>query len=447
MRPIPPDRYTATLKEANQTKKKPAKIIELLFENKMSTRDMPSSSGAYELHGIFRGVKQIHQEKKSFYNFVHLLAKKNIDILSNGSVIKSLFVIHSYKDWWVRPIESWKKDTYNLERQIKSIARYLFCDYPIPKFLDNIWFARDLQMVSVELFMHLGKGGSPRTFEGLRVPLTKKESHYFLNAPENYDLDDAVIWAKTRALGGDERMVGAFMESRIFNSLKLLMRRRGTFNKNSDEYNKWQFWETIIRFFIEQQMLDGNLVAPLCDYINHVKYESRQTPQPGGGWKYLPPQNPDFKINGRTITALVRGMEVYHRELGTKQRHGTPKAWSGFEIEDFKVSYGKDAAKKTYSFTQLLTASSLRIEGSAHGHCVAGYANSCNNGRTSIWSMCVSDFTNLHKHLLTIEVSTDYRIVQCRGKANRLATAKEWRIVEEFARQRRLGFSRWVGRD
>ena len=71
MRPIPPDKYTETLKESNQVKKKPAKIIELIFENKMSTRDMPSSSGAYELHGIFRS-KQVHQEKKSFYNFVHL---------------------------------------------------------------------------------------------------------------------------------------------------------------------------------------------------------------------------------------------------------------------------------------------------------------------------------------------------------------------------------------
>ena len=443
MRPIPDDNYTVTLKTANQHKKKPTKIIEMIFEHKMLTRDMPSSSGAYELNGIFKS-KDCQATKRSFYNFVYSIAKKNVEILDNGAVIKSLFVIHNYKDWWVNPIETWKKTGYNFERQIKSIARHLFCNYPIPKFMDNIWFTRNVSFINVELFIHLGLGHSPRTFEGLRIPLSKRESHYFLNTPENYDLEEAVLWAKTKALNGDERLVQAFMETQIFRSIRAEMNRRPNTNLATSE--SWDFWHTIMRFFCEQQMIDGNLIAPICDYVSHVKFSHRQVPQPGGGWRNLPPENPDFRINGRTVLALTRGMEVWHKQIGTKERNGTPRNWNGFDIKDYRVTYGKDANQKTYTFTQLLTASALRTEGAAHGHCVAGYSNSCNNGRTSIWSMCVADFTSLHKHLLTIEVSPDFRIVQCRGKANRLASSAEWRIVEQFAKDRQLVFSRWLAR-
>ena len=61
--------------------------------------------------------------------------------------------------------------------------------------------------------------------------------------------------------------------------------------------------------------------------------------------------------------------------------------------------------------------------------------------------MCVDDPLNLHKNLLTIEVSPGDKIVQCRGKNNRLATIGEWRIVNNFAAARGLAFSRWVSHD
>lgn len=430
MRPIEDDKYTETLRSANFYKKKPVKIIDMIYERQLPMRDLPSSGGAYELNGICVGKNIV--DKKSFFDFIKYLANKNVDVLEDGNVIKALFTIHAFKGEWIRNIVNWKKGSYNLEKQVTSIARHLFCKYPIPKFMDSVWFnAKD---IDIKLYIHMGKGGSPRTFDKFNISLTKKESHYFLNAPDNYNVEEAILWAKALAIGGDERLIRSFMESNIFTALRQSL---------NDQRKNWEFWYTVMRFFVEQQMIDTNLIAPICDYINHVKNDHRQIPRPGGGWQYLPPENPDFKIKGRTIASLVRGMEQWHKESGSKSRSGIPQKWEGFAIEDYKVSYGKDEKKRTYSFTQLKNAASLRSEGRAHGHCVAGYANSCNNGRTSIWSMCVDD-NFIHKNLLTIEVSPDHKIVQCRGKNNRLATESEWRIVENFAQKRNLGFSRWV---
>jgi hypothetical protein len=425
------DKFDIVLNQSKVYKKKPSKLVEMIFNDGVSVRDFPSSSGAYELNGIFRGKGRFG--KYEFYKFVQSLVKKNVDVLSDGAIVRALFILHSYKKSWIRDISTWKKNTYNTDRQIKSIARHLFCKYPIPKFLEEVWLSGGKAYEwEFDLYIFMGMGGSPRKFDKLPVPISKRESHYFQNAPDNYSTVEALLYGKVKALGGNEHMVRAIMESRIYRA----------FNGMGTSDN-WPFWETILRFFCEQQMMDVRQIPPICDYISHVKFDRRQVPQPGGGWRTLPPENPNFKINGRTVAALVRGMEAWHKETHGK-RNNAPKNWEGFNIPDYKVSFGKEEKRRTYTFTQLITAASLRSEGRAHGHCVAGYVNSCNSGRTSIWSMCVEDAFNFNKNLLTIEVSRDKKIVQCRGKANRLANRQEWLIVERFARERDLDIARYV---
>ena len=116
----------------------------------------------------------------------------------------------------------------------------------------------------------------------------------------------------------------------------------------------------------------------------------------------------------------------------------------GLNIEDYQISFGKEQNKRTYYFTQLISSASIKMEGRVQRHCVAGYINSCANGKTSIWSMSITDYIGINKNLLTIEISPDKRIVQCRGKLNRLANKQEWSIIERFAYERNLTIPRWV---
>jgi len=435
------DKYQATLKEANFYRKKPTKIIEMIYNGQAPVRNFPSSSGAYELDGIFRNKKLIYSEQSGFYQFITLLAKKNVDVLSDSNAIKALFIFYGFKKDWVRDIDTWKKSSYNLERQIKSIGRHLFCNFSVPKFMDNIWLNNPSNW-QIKLFLHLGKGWNSRKFEELPVPISRKEAIYFSKAPENFNPTEAILWAKIFGYGGEERLVRPIMESRIFRCMNARYD-----NFNASQAKDWEFWETILKFFVEQPLIDIAVISPICDYIQHVKYEHRNLPRPGGGWIYAKPENPDFKINGRTLQALVRGMEKWHKELGGSHKEINLKSWQGFDIPDYEISFGKDENRKTYTFTQLLSAAALKAEGRIHGHCVAGYAGTCANGRTSIWSMTVSDYAGNFKNLLTIEISPSHQIVQCRGKGNRLASKHEWQIVERFAFDNKFEIARYVGHE
>jgi hypothetical protein len=439
------DKYQATLKEANFYRKKPTKIIEMIYNGGAPVRNFPSSSGAYELDGIFKNNSFVFAEKRGFYDFVSSLAKKNVDVLGDSNAVRALFIFYGYKKEWLRDIDSWKKGSYNLERQIKSIARHLFCKFPVPKFMDNIWFSV-VSTWQIKLFIHMGKGWNAKKFEELPVPLSRKEAIHFAEAPENFTPIEAILWAKVFGYGGDERLVRPMMESRIFRIMNARYDNNHALASTAYK-NDWEFWETILKFFIEQPLVDVTTISPVCDYIQHIKYEHRNLPRPGGGWIYEKPENPDFKINGRTLPALVRGMEKWHKELGSSKREVNIKSWEGFDIPDYEVSFGKDENKRTYTFTQLLSAANLKAEGRIHGHCVAGYVGTCANGRTSIWSMTLSDYAGNFKNLLTVEVSPSHQIVQCRGKANRLATKQEWLIVERFAFDNKLEISRWVGHE
>jgi hypothetical protein len=429
------DKYEKTLRSSTFYKKNPPKLIELIFKGEIPTRDFPSSSGAFELDGIFRSENLSKNQKSEFFNFIFFLSKKNVNILENIEIIRTLLIFYNNKDNWVRDYNSWKKSSYNLDKQIKSLARHLFCLYSIPKFMDNIWFNKNIPSWYIELFIFLGKGFSPRKFEKLTVPITRKETHYFLSAPENYNPIEAILWAKIHGFGGDERLVNPIMESKIYRCL---------LGDVKDKEKSWNFWETILKFFIEQPLIDTHIISPICDYISHVKYEYRQIPNPGGGFKFLAPENSDFKINGRTIEALVKGMEKWHKQIGGKKGDVNLKNWKGLNIEDYQISFGKEQNKRTYYFTQLISSASIKMEGRVQRHCVAGYINSCANGKTSIWSMSITDYIGINKNLLTIEISPDKRIVQCRGKLNRLANKQEWSIIERFAYERNLTIPRWV---
>ena len=71
-------------------------------------------------------------------------------------------------------------------------------------------------------------------------------------------------------------------------------------------------------------------------------------------------------------------------------------------------------------------------------HCVAGYKLACMQGYISIWSL-TSEFPIGHVNRgVTMEVTKDGRIVQCRGFANRLPYANEVAMAKRWAREHGL---------
>lgn len=320
------------------------------------------------------------------------------------------------------------RKSYNTDKQIKSIANHLFCVYDVPNFMYKSWYKenRTFHLNWVSWFIHIGQGGNIRTAEGLPVTLTKKMAHHFLLAPDEYTPAEALRWGQVHGFGGDEKLVRGIVESKI--------------GKNFDNDN---FWQTIIHFFVRNPMLDTAQISPLIDYISHLKFEGDRV-YGDGGLRNIPPPQPNFEIKGRTVDALIRGMENWHKEVGKGERKGAPQKWDGYDIPDFTLKVGKDKNLRTFRIQQLLTAKELRKEGVTHGHCVGSYSRSCVTGRSSIWSMNVQDYLGLEKPLLTIELNRDRYINQVRGKANRRPTAYELNIINKWALDENLTISRWV---
>ena len=71
-------------------------------------------------------------------------------------------------------------------------------------------------------------------------------------------------------------------------------------------------------------------------------------------------------------------------------------------------------------------------------HCVVSYHRQCTRGDTSIWSLTCECPPGNHNRGLTIEVTSDGLIVQCRGFANREPYANEMEIVQLWAREHGL---------
>ncbi len=340
----------------------------------------------------------------------------------NTFVAGLLGLARSHSHWLRRP-ESWTPRSRNVRRQFSSLARHLLAKHPVPLFMDSVWFlgAADDAARRQHWYRRLAIGESPRRLD-LPIPLTKRMAHHFLQAPTQYSVEAALRRGQVLGLGGDERLVQAILDSRL----------AANFDAN-------EFWETVIRWFAQQPMLDPAQVGPLIDYIHRRRSEPRAVGDGGDPG----PADAEFTMKGRTPGALIRQMRQWHARLRSEPEKPQVE-WpaSGFDSLDW--TEGVLAAKtfRRWTITELLSQKELHQEGQVMRHCVASYANSCVLGGSSIWTMGVQRNLGRRKRVLTIELaSTSGRICQVRGKANRAPSQKELDVIRRWASQEQLTFA------
>ena len=107
-------------------------------------------------------------------------------------------------------------------------------------------------------------------------------------------------------------------------------------------------------------------------------------------------------------------------------------------MEPESVHLGSDVYRAIWHFRQIRTGNELFAEGMRMHHCVATYKPQCMSGDISIWSMtCEFPRGSMHKGV-TMEVTKEGRIVQCRGFANRLPQGNEVATVKRWAQDHGL---------
>lgn len=305
---------------------------------------------------------------------------------------------------WIRPLDDWRPDSHNARRQFGALVRHLICKYDVPAFADVAWFhgldagARRRQA----WFTHIGTGGNIRRAD-IPLGLTKRMAHLFLQAPNNHTFEEAFRRAQILALGGEEPLVRAVNATFLGESFE-----------NED------FWGKVIHFFVNNPMLDPDEVGPIVDYIRYQKYTQREVPGPDGGVVLEDPPQPNFSVKGRSMDKLLRQVDAWHRQLARETRlpHRT---WAPSGINDLDRSVDDER----WTIRELLSTKELVQEGRQMHHCVGSYANNCQKGNISVWSMQVEDGEAGTQRVMTIAVQNKAkRINQARGRFNALPSGK-----------------------
>lgn len=421
-----PDRIVAAeraLRESRGLLRNPDRLLRMLSEGEAVRLPLRSDLGvmARLFEAIHRGDYKDSPlpPNAEVLRRLLLFCRDETDLLTDQDASRyadALLAIAAHHRDWVRPLDHWRAGSHNARRQFRSLLGHLMARYDVPEFLDSAWFdgltPRGVRHQG--WYKHVASGRNIRTADDLPIPLTRKQAHHFLQAPDDFDIPSAFRWAVIIDLGGDERLVRSVLQTRI-----------GT------DFDAEEFWRSVLRFFIEHPMLDLTHHGPIVDFVLHQKFQpSLPNPladQPGQPPR-IPPQ-PNLSMKGRTPESLLRAVREWHRSLAIGRAVPVTN-WgpSGFPSFFHKEGSGEEAQR--YEIVELLTSEELIAEGGAMCHCVASYAGSCASGRTSIWSLRKRIESGRVVRQATIEVSNKQRkIVQVRRRWNKSPNGSDLSIL------------------
>lgn len=321
---------------------------------------------------------------------------------------------------WLREPVSFHPRTHNVERQFTELARHLFTDYAPPACFEQAWFEPNKRKARryQRWYIQTGRGDSPRRLANMPFEMTRRAAHLLAKSPATLTIEQALRWTQVRAMGARPIVADAIIASPI-----------GT------DFSRDDFWLTVVRFLIDQAMLDPAQVGPIVDYIHNQRYE----PVIQGDGNMAPAQ-PNFSMKGLSVDRLLRQVRQWHGRLAARSAHQAFIRWEPSGIPGKMWTEGTGRNEKQLSIRELLDSNALQAEGARMQHCVGSYAYSCKQGRAAIFS-----FVAKATPLLTIEVAPQSRrIVQARGKRNRAATTDEMRILRIWAVQADLQIAGWL---
>jgi hypothetical protein len=289
----------------------------------------------------------------------------------------------------------------------------------MPAFMDKAFTNDRSHERFIQWYIWLGQGNNIRKAKDLPCPITKMVAHYFLQAPDSCEILEAFRYAKVINEGGSDHIAKAILKTKIGNNF-------GYSSIPEKRLEEEEFWMSVIRFFIQNPMLDPVQYGPLVDYIYNQKY--LYVMQADGQNR---PAQPHFSMHRRDATALMNAMERWHRDLNKVKVHALQaKTWPArTNIQPFFLNK-KD---NIWSITEITSRQELMNEGRIMHHCIASYAESCVRGNTSIWSLQFENEKS-KKKLVTIKVDNiNKSIPEARGYLNRLPTSEEKNIISRWA--------------
>jgi len=334
----------------------------------------------------------------------------DLGVQPGNSFIAALSSLVRHWPNWIRPVETWHPRSHSPHRQFASLARHLLAEWPVPAFMDRVWF-QGMSQIAVEQqrwFTHLGSGRNIRTAD-LPIPFTKRMAHEFMRAPADLSVEGALRWGQMRTIGASEPLIRAVCATWL-----------GSAFANNE------FWLGVLRWFVEHPEREFSRIGPIIDYIDAQRFRV------AGAGDGSPPQ-PNFTMKGRTPRSLERQIDEWHGRLARVRQPDAEWPASGIPAFQFFEGSAENGTLKIWTISELRTTKALFKEGRTMKHCVATYADKCQRGETSIWALELESCDGKLK-LMTIEVTNSTGLIcQVRGKCNVLPTEKHRAILRRWA--------------
>ena len=375
---------------------------------------------------IHRACEQLASDSaflKKFHEMLHCARRRAVRLfeapICDGRHlgVEALVHLSRFRDVHVRPVMEWAGTASSWRPAVWSLAQHLICNYKVPNFLGSCWYATDVSGDKKRgWYVAHARGASFRSLVS-PIVMTRKMEHIFLASQDHLRIEHAIRRAELLALGMPAEFVKAVMVTRLAGDL------RGG-----------EFWRTFWLFLIANAGdVDSAQIGPMIDFVHAVRHERRQE----GLIEFGPPQ-PEFSMKGRTAQSMLRLMKEWHKSLGGG---GANYSWGRSPFEPWLWEEpARDDSERTrrWQMMELTDSAQLRREGAALHHCVASYGVYCYRGVSSIWSLRYWQGDKV-RHVLTVEVDPKRRaVVQARGMANRAASEKSLRMLEDWAARERL---------
>jgi len=400
--------------------------------NQHSSRTKRHDNAAARVDAEIKRVRrQLHLRRERLAAFDSLVAivRSRTDLLQptpgqgSAACVAPVFLIRRLRNLaerqgqWLRRCEDWQASGKSLRLEFRFLASYLLALYPVPGFMDSVW---DLPpgpeaFRQQAWYMRAARGASLRTLN-LPLTITKRMEHYIRQTPDHYTVPQALRYGETLGLGGCVKLALEVAASKLGQSVE-----------------HFEFWRTVLLFFVNHPEMDLVLVKPIIDFVQANKFAGEEiVTAHGTGHRQAP--WPDFSIKGRTVASMLRLVQEWNADVTErKPNHGF--SWPLSNVQGFRFVENGDAPENPMEWTihELVSSAELYLEGRALRHCVYTYAPKCRRGETTIWSLRLR-VGGQEKRMATIEVNTRKgEIIQTRAKANSHAGPRSQEMIRQWA--------------
>ncbi|MEM9673480.1 MAG: PcfJ domain-containing protein [Bacteroidota bacterium] len=398
-------------KHANQSW---SELIDGLYHGILSQEKLVGDE-SIQLYKLFKKCsdKKRQAQREMFREvLLHLDQQKCHKLLQDANYLIGLFVLVRRSYAMIRSVREWKRSSYSVEKQFVSLVNHFFVRYETPRFLYQVWLDAKSRKEQ-QWFIDITSGKSIRRSRGLPIVMTKKTAHFFGQAEDTLTVAEALRWAQTRGMGGSVQIAQAVASSRL---------SRNNFRDES-------FWETVIRFLVQQSDEFATQVGEVVDYIANAREE-----------------NSEFSMKGRTWNALWRQTEAWHEQLNRERKLGGRYVWEHSNIGERLIIRGSGTKTKTFQLIELCSSKALAMEGRKMRHCVSSYAYTCYKQRSTIFSLRMHEQTTAEETTLaTIEVDLKQRrVVQAKARFNEPISQRAQQIMEKWASEEGLTLATWL---